>query len=216
MQTPYRTLLFDLDGTITDSFPGIVNSICYALSSFGIQVEERESLRPFLGPPLLASFMKYYGFDEAKANQALEKYREYFSEKGIFENSVYPGMAELLAGCQKAGYRVILSTAKPEVYARRILDHFGLTPCFDAVCGATLDGAVSTKAQVIGLALRTCASPDGAVMIGDRSDDILGAKSHGIPSIGVLYGYGTRQELAEAGAGAIACDVSALRALLLG
>lgn len=215
MHPPYRTLLFDLDGTVTDSLPGIVNSICYALSCFGIQVEDRESLRPFLGPPLAASFQKYYGFDEVQARQVVDKYREYFSEKGIFENSVYPGIPDLLADCRDAGCRVQLATAKPEVYARRIVDHYGLAPCFDAIHGATLDGAVSTKAEVIGLALRGSPQLDGTVMVGDRSDDILGAKSHAIASVGVLYGYGTRAELEQAGAGAIAADVPALRALLL-
>lgn len=210
----YAALLFDLDGTITASMPGIVNSICYALRSFGIQVEDREKLRPFLGPPLAASFMKYYGFDESQAQKAVDKYREYFSDKGIFENSVYPGMAELLADCKEAGFRVVLATAKPEVYARRILEHYHLTSCFDAIFGATLDGAVTTKAEVIALALGPLAGK--AIMIGDRSDDILGAKAHSIASIGVLYGYGTRHELEDAGADYIVDRVPQLRQLLLG
>lgn len=210
----YASLLFDLDGTITASMPGIANSICYALRSFGIQVPDREKLRPFLGPPLAASFMKYYGFNESQAQKAVDKYREYFSDKGIFENSVYPGMAELLADCREAGFRVVLATAKPEVYARRILEHYHLTSCFDAIFGATLDGAVTTKAEVIALALRPPAGK--SIMIGDRSDDILGAKAHSIASIGVLYGYGARHELEDAGADYIVDGVPQLRQLLLG
>lgn len=210
----YASLLFDLDGTITASMPGIVNSICYALRSFGIQVPDREKLRPFLGPPLAASFMKYYGFDESQAQKAVDKYREYFSDKGIFENSVYPGMAGLLADCREAGFRIVLATAKPEVYARRILEHYHLTSCFDAIFGATLDGAVTTKAEVIALALGPLAGK--SIMIGDRSDDILGAKAHSIASIGVLYGYGTRHELEDAGADYIVDGVPQLRELLLG
>lgn len=213
----YHTLLFDLDGTITDSLPGIVNSICYALDCFGIRVDDKEKLRPFLGPPLAVSFMKYYGFDEVQADKVVDKYREYFSAKGIFENSVYPGMAGLLAGCKEAGYCVVLATAKPEQYARRILEHFELLACFDAVHGATFDGTVTTKSEVIALALGQKAAGCGnTVMIGDRSDDILGAKQHGIASIGALYGYGTREELTAAGADVIAEDVPGLSQLLLG
>ncbi|MBO5197164.1 MAG: HAD family hydrolase [Lachnospiraceae bacterium] len=213
----YTTVLFDLDGTLTDPKVGITSSVAYALKSFGIAVEDLDSLRPFIGPPLKESFMVYYGFSDEQASEAVSKYREYFSVTGIFENEVYEGIPELLSALKCAGRRVILATSKPKIYAEQILEHFGLAKYFDYVAGSELDGTRVKKAEVIDYALAQVGIADRscAVMVGDRLHDILGAKETGLPSIGVLYGYGNRPELETAGADRIAADVAELERLLL-
>lgn len=201
----YRYLLFDLDGTLTDSAEGIINSVLYALEKFGIKENDREKLTAFVGPPLLDSFMKYYGVSAAEAQTLTTYYREYFSTKGWQENRVYEGIPEALAELQAQGKHLILATSKPEVYARKIMDLFDLAKYFDLICGASMDGTISKKADVIGLVLEKLSReylPE-MVMIGDREHDVLGAKAHGIPCVGVLYGYGSRTELGSAGAAAL-------------
>lgn len=201
-----RYVLFDLDGTLTDSQEGIMNSIEYALGTFGIQVEDRAALRPWLGPPLVDSLMKYHGFDREKALEGVVRYREYFDEKGIFENKVYPGIRKLLQQLQEQGYTLMTATSKPEVAARRITDHFDLTRYFTFIGGATLDDSRVHKGDVIRYVLETNHIEDRSAvwMVGDRENDILGAREHGLESIGVLYGYGDRRELEAAGADHIA------------
>lgn len=201
-----KYVLFDLDGTLTDSQEGIMNSIEYALDSFGIQVEDRAALRPWLGPPLVDSLMKYHGFDREQALKGVEKYREYFDIKGIFENRVYDGMEALLSGLQAEGYILMTATSKPEVAAKRITDHFGLTKYFTFVGGASLDDSRVHKGDVIRYVLETNQIQDrsAVMMVGDRENDIMGAKQNGLESIGVLYGYGGRDELEAAGADHIA------------
>lgn len=201
-----KYVLFDLDGTLTDSQEGIMNSIEYALDYFGIQVEDRAALRPWLGPPLVDSLMKYHGFDREQALKGVEKYREYFDIKGIFENRVYDGMEELLAGLQAEGYILMTATSKPEVAAKRITDHFGLTKYFTFVGGASLDDSRVHKGDVIRYVLESNQIQDlsEVMMVGDRENDIMGAKQNGLESIGVLYGYGSRDELEAAGADHIA------------
>ncbi|MBD5584022.1 MAG: HAD family hydrolase [Clostridia bacterium] len=195
----YDTVLFDLDGTLTDPFEGITNSIVYALKKFGIEVEDKRTLIDFIGPPLVHSFMKYYGFDLDKANTAVEYYREYFAEKGLYENGVYDGITYVLSELKASGKRLIIATCKPEVFAVKILDHFDLTRYFDHIVGATLDLTRAEKTDVIKYAVKKH-KISSAIMVGDRKHDVLGAKNNGLPCIGVTYGYGTKQELTSAGA----------------
>ncbi len=212
----YKTVLFDLDGTVTDPGIGITNSIMYALHKFGIAVEDRTSLYPFIGPPLKESYHKYYGFDEVKQEQGVVWYREYYRDKGIFENILYDGMDRLLKQIKDSGRQVVLATSKPEEFADRILKHFGIAQYFDFVAGAAMDDTRTKKTEVIEYALTSCGITDvsTAVMVGDREYDILGAKAFGMDSIGVLYGYGDRQELEAAGATYIAEKVADIFDLL--
>ncbi len=201
----YDAVLFDLDGTLTDPGVGITNSVAYALKHYGIEVANRESLYPFIGPPLNDSFMKYYGFDAEKAMEAIGVYREFFREKGIFENEVYEGVSELLEKIKASGRKTVLATSKPEEFAVRILEHFGLAEYFDVIAGASMDEKRNKKGDVIAYAMEKGGfTADRAVMIGDREHDVFGAKENGLDSIGVLYGYGDREELESAGADFIA------------
>ncbi len=213
----YPTLLFDLDGTITDPGEGITKSVAYALEKYGIAVKDRRSLYPFIGPPLRDSFRRIYGFSPEQAEDAVAKYREYYRDTGIFECTVYDGMETLLADLKRAGKRLVVATSKPEEFAVRILEHFGLNRYFDCVAGATMDASRGTKSAVIAYALgrEGISDPSDAVMIGDRAYDILGAKRFYMDGIGVSFGYGSREELEQAGAIAVAEDVDALRRLLL-
>ena len=209
-----RRVLFDLDGTLTDPGEGITNSVAYALRKWGIAVPERQALYCFIGPPLVDSFMKYYGFTLQDALQAVEDYREYFRDRGIYENRVYDGVPQLLEGLKAAGFQTVLATSKPEEFAKTVLEHFDLAQWFDVVAGASMDGTRSKKGDVIAYALSR--SGDGAaVMVGDREHDILGAKQNGLPSVGVLYGYGSREELEQAGATHLAATPTDLLRVLL-
>lgn len=211
----YNTVLFDLDGTLTDPGIGITNSVAYALKKYGIEVEDRKSLYPFIGPPLQDSFMKYYGFSEEKALEAIWCYREYFADKGLFENEVYEGVRELLGKIRQSGRKTVVATSKPEEFAVRILEHFGLLEYFDVVAGASMDEKRNKKGDVIRYAMEKGGfSDEGTVMIGDREHDIFGAKENGMDSIGVLYGYGDREELEGAGATYIAEGVEDIFPLL--
>ncbi len=211
----YKTVLFDLDGTLTDPGIGITNSVMYALAKYGITVNDRSELYRFIGPPLIDSFTGFYGFDHEKGEEAVAYYREYFSVTGIFENELYSGIPELLGGLKEQGAKLILATSKPDVYAVRILEHFGLDKYFDHVAAATLDGHINHKDEVIRLALELAGEDTSdVIMVGDRKYDILGANVHGIDSVGVLFGYGSEEELRDAGATYIAKDVEALGKLL--
>ena len=212
-----KYLLFDLDGTLTDPKEGITNSVAYALRQYGI-IEDPENLTRFIGPPLHVGMMEWYGFEEAKAFEAVAHYRVYFGEKGIFQNAVFDGAAEMLADLRTAGYTILLATSKPEFYARQILEHYDLSQYFDHICGATLDGSRSMKADVITYALETAGitDPAEAVMIGDRHHDIEGGIENGLETVGVLFGYGSREELNKAGAHHIVSTVKELHTLLKG
>ncbi len=212
-----KYLLFDLDGTLTESATGIINSLKYAFEKLGEDVPDGETLKKFVGPPLIESFMKFGGFSEEKAVEAVDVYREYFSEKGLFENAVYDGIPECLQTLCRAGYFLGVATSKPQVYCERILRHFGLSEYFCVVKGIPLDGEDMTKAQVIAQALEAFGVEDKAevLMIGDRDYDVLGARENGIGCVGVLYGYGPREELERAGAEYIADGVAELTELLL-
>ena len=181
---------------------GITNSVMYALRKFGIEVSDRSELYSFIGPPLADSFQKYYGFDEEKANQAVAYYREYFRDRGIFENEAYQGIAEVLGALKEKGAVVALATSKPYEFAVRILEHFGLIQYFDYFGAATMDGRISKKTDVIAQLLSEIGIDDraGVLMVGDRDQDINGAKANGLASVGVLWGYGSAEELQGAGA----------------
>lgn len=197
-----NTVLFDLDGTLTDPGEGITNSVAYALEKYGIEVSDKRELYKFIGPPLKDSFMKYYGFSEEKAEEAIVYYREYFRDKGIFENKVYEGVEDMLKKLHADGKKIVLATSKPEEFAVRILEHFDLKKYFDVAAGASMDSSRSKKGDVIAYAISLCAGFDKntTVMIGDREHDIIGAKENGLKSIGVLYGYGSEEELRKNGA----------------
>ncbi|MBO5293606.1 MAG: HAD family hydrolase [Lachnospiraceae bacterium] len=212
----YQNILFDLDGTLTDSALGITNSVKYALGKWNIKVEDRTSLYRFIGPPLQESFMRFYGFSEEEGRQAVAYYREYFADRGIFENEVYPGVEELLRQLKKQGKKLILATSKPEEYAFRILRHFGLYDYFDFAAGALMNGERSRKSEVIQYAIRNAdiRNLSETVMVGDREHDIFGAREAGIDSIGVLFGYGSHEELTGAGATYIARSVSDIMSFL--
>lgn len=194
-------ILFDLDGTLTESAPGIINSLKYALERLGVQDYDRAILDKFIGPPLAVSFEKFFGFKGEKCNNAVKIYREYFSEKGLFENAVYSGVEDMLDTLKSAGLKLAVATSKPEVYARRILDKFGLSKYFEVICGIPLNNEHMTKAQVIARAINElgAANKQAALMVGDRDYDVAGAHQNGIECLGVTYGYGSREELEGAG-----------------
>ncbi len=213
-------LLFDLDGTLTDPKEGITKCVQYALAHFGIEVEDLNELMCFIGPPLIESFEQYYGFDSKKAEEAVEKYRERFKDVGIFENGVYPGIIDMLKACKLSGKKLCLATSKPEVFAIRILERYGMSQYFDEVVGSTLDGRINSKEQVINEAFKRLliskeSQKSKLIMIGDRKHDIIGAKSCGIDSIGVSFGYAEEGELEAAGADYIVESVEELEKLCL-
>ena len=216
----YSHLFFDLDGTLTDPREGITRSVAYALEAFGIR-EEPDRLIPFIGPPLHESFMQFYGFSREQAMEAVDKYREYFAETGIWENALYPGVPELLAALKRQGRTIALATSKPEVFARQILKHFQIDGYFDCIRGSFLDGTRTHKAEVIESALQELRG-NGPVplheclMIGDRLHDIEGARCVGMDSAGLSFGYGGEEELREAGATWIAADFDELQSIITG
>ncbi|BCG60161.1 HAD family hydrolase [Paenibacillus sp. URB8-2] len=196
----FSHILFDLDGTLTDPKLGITKSVQYALAKFGIFEDDLDRLEPFIGPPLAHSFQEFYGFSEADAWQAVQYYREYFADRGIFENELYPGIPELLSMLTQRQAVLIVATSKPLVFAEKILKHFKLEHFFHAVVGSGLDGTLSDKSEIIKHILeQEDLEAAGAVMIGDRKHDIIGAHNNGISSIGVLYGYGSEAEMEAIG-----------------
>lgn len=211
-----KYILFDLDGTITDPKTGITKSVEYSLRSFGIHVGDLDELLPFIGPPLRDSYKNFYSFSDVDAEKAVAKYREYFTDRGIFENILYPGMDDLLQTLYEAGKTLAIATSKPEVFAKTILKHFDINKYFSFVSGSELDGRRSAKSEVIRYALDNLpAAPVGcAIMVGDRENDIIGAKAVGMDSIGVLYGYGSQKELEDCKADYIAKSVPDLLNLL--
>ena len=213
----YDIILFDLDGTVTDPKEGITNSVAHSLRSYGIEVEDKNQLCKFIGPPLYDSYMKYYGFSEQKAVEAVERYREYYSVRGIYECLLYPYMETLLKNLNNAGKKVVIATSKPEIFAKKVLEYFSVDKYFHCIAGATMDGHRIDKADIIKYAFENMHIKDMSktVMIGDRNFDVLGAKAFGMDSIGVTYGYGSREELAEAGATYICEKVEDIEKLLL-
>ncbi|MEG3227385.1 HAD family hydrolase [Streptococcus suis] len=212
----YQTILFDLDGTLTDSGQGILNSVAYALEKMGIEEPDTANLNRFIGPPLYESFSRFYQLSPENTQSAVDAFRVYFKEKGMFENQLYPGIIPLLEELRTAGKTLVIATSKPEIFAKQILKHFGIAHYFDVIAGASLDSSRISKADVIGYAINQLeAFPKQAVMIGDREHDIEGARMHQLPAIGVLYGYGNKQEFEKAGATMIVETVQDLKKFLL-
>ena len=194
----WNTILFDLDGTLTDPAEGITKAVEAALNHYGITVADRAALHKFIGPPLDESFPEFYGFDAARTAEATEVFRAYFDRQGWRENIPYPGVEDMLRDLRAAGKRLLVATSKPEVFALRIMEHFGLAQYFDHICGAPMDNQEGAKkAAVIRDSLRRAGVEDlsTAVMVGDRRHDIDGARQAGLEAVGALWGYGDLQEL---------------------
>lgn len=216
----FERLLFDLDGTITDPKEGITRCVQYALKAFEIEEPDLDRLTPFIRPPLQQSFQEFYGMDAPQAKQAVEEYRKRFSTVGLYENVIYPGMAQMLEQLCEQGCHLAVASSKPTVFVRKILEHFQIDRFFEVVVGSELNGSRVEKEEVVAEALRQLEqlgeAAGSTAMIGDRRFDIEGAKAHGLTSIGVAYGYALPGELEAAGADFIVPDVAALSALLLG
>lgn len=213
----FEYLFFDLDGTLTNPALGITNSFKYAYKHFGMEIPSYEKLCTFIGPPLVETFKNNFGFDDKKAEEGVKVYREYFSTKGLFENSVYPGIETLLEKLKKNQKHLVVATSKPELFAFQILEHFNLSKYFDFICGSLMDESRSEKSEVISYALGKCKNPppEKILMIGDRKHDILGAKKNGIKSCGVLFGYGSKEELENSGADFICKNIKELEKICL-
>ncbi|MFR8548355.1 MAG: HAD family hydrolase [Lachnospiraceae bacterium] len=200
----YSWIFFDLDGTLAQSGQGIMNSVKYALRKMGKPELPEETLRRFIGPPLSDSFVRFCGCTPEEAKRGISLYREYYSAGGLFEGELYPGVEDMLRTLKEAGFRLAIATSKPEIFSVQVVEHFHLTPYFEAVCGATVDETREKKSAVISYALWTLGITQeqkaSVLMVGDREHDILGAKENGLDCMGVLYGYGSREELSEAGA----------------
>ena len=208
-----KAILFDLDGTLTDSGEGIINCAILALEHFGLPVPSREDLGVFVGPPLDDSFKKF-GVADHQVDEAIRIFRGRYLTKGKFENSPYPGIPEMLSQLQALGHDLYVATSKPEETAVEIMDHFDLSKYFKRICGATMDKARNSKSKVIAYLLDTCGRGDNIIMVGDTAFDVIGAKSHNIPTIGVSWGYGMVRDMEEAGAVSIARNVDELFELL--
>lgn len=209
-------ILFDLDGTLTNPKVGITTSVQYALSSFGIE-EDTDNLLCFIGPPLKESFMQYYSMNEADALKAVEKYRERFSVKGLYENEMFDGVEKMLTELKKSGKKIVLATAKPIEFSLKILEHFGILDFFDITVGADMHGGIHSKDDVIKKAVSLIGEENTsrAVMVGDRDVDMLGAIRYGILPVGVSFGFAEENELENAGAIHIADSIEELTKYLL-
>lgn len=210
-------LLFDLDGTLTNSKEGITKCVQYALASFGIQEPDLDKLVPFIGPPLRQSFQNFYGFDEQQAIAAVEKYRERFSTVGLFENFPYPGVAAMLQQLQEQGRVLAVASSKPTIFVQQILDKFALSQYFQVIVGSNMDGSRTNKKEVIAAVLQQFGNPpaEQLLMIGDRKYDVIGAQELGIDCVGVAYGFAAPNELENSGASFIAQTVPELTQYLL-
>ena len=208
-----KAILFDLDGTLTDSGEGIINCAALALEHFGLPIPSREEMRTFVGPPLTDTFMKY-GVPADRTDEAVQVYRSRYIPIGKFENRPYPGIPELLEELVNRGHRLYVATSKPEFMSVEILEHFGLAKYFTRICGASSDSSRSTKDAVIAYLLEETGEAGNMVMVGDTKFDILGAKAHGIPAIGVAWGYGEVADMVQAGAVGIAYTMEELLGML--
>lgn len=208
-----KSILFDLDGTLTDSGEGIINCAAPALEHFGIPIPQRDALRVFVGPPLHDTF-RQFGVPEDQVDEAIRIYRSRYVPIGKFENTPYPGIRELLEKLRAQGHRLFVATSKPEDMSVEILEHFDLARFFDRICGASLDRSRSSKDAVIAYLLQQHGAGEQMVMVGDTVFDILGAAAHGIPAVGVAWGYGSVEEMKKAGAAAIAVTMDELLSIL--
>lgn len=211
-----KNILFDLDGTLTDPFIGITSSVRYSLKQIGIEVESLQILKPFIGPPLLDSFCQFYGMNEEEANSAIERFREYFSKKGIYENELYTGIDLCLKELKAQGYDLYICTSKPEVFAKDIVKHFHIDQYFSGVFGSTLENTRTLKAEVIQYCLdETGIDKSECVMVGDRKHDVIGAHALGIKCIGVLYGYGSLEEFEQCHCDYIVSNINELKDMII-
>ena len=213
--TGYTTLLFDLDGTLTDSTEGIIRCLDHALEQMGFDIPEDKN--KFLGPPLYRSFADFCGMNEEQVSEAVRIFRERYSTVGLFENRVYEGIPEMLERLKNGGKRLMVATSKPDVYAVRIFERFGLAQFFEFVGGANINGTRNNKDEVIEYVFDKCNITDRSkvLMIGDRRQDVLGAHKTGIKCMGILWGFGSAEELTEAGADYIAATPQEAADMLL-
>ena len=209
-----KAILFDLDGTLTDSGEGIINCALHALKAFNLPLPDRETMRVFVGPPLHETFVRF-GVPEDKADEAVAIYRSRYIPIGKFENTPYAGIEELLGRLVAEGHKLYVATSKPEKLSVEILEHFGLAKYFTLICGASTDRSRSTKEAVIAYLLEQSGGHDQILMVGDTVFDVIGAKMHGIPTIGVSWGYGEVEDMLNAGAAGIANTMDELYALLV-
>lgn len=209
-----KAFLFDLDGTLTDSGEGIINCAAAALAHFGLPIPSREEMRIFVGPPLHEIFLKF-GVAPEQTDEAIRVYRERYLPIGKYENTPYPGVRTLLENLKKAGHKLYVATSKPEATSIDILKHFDLAKYFDRICGASMDLSRNSKEDVIAYLLEQNGRADNMIMIGDTRFDVLGAKAHGIPTVGVAWGYGETADMVEAGAVKIVDTMEQLQEYLL-
>lgn len=211
-----KAILFDMDGTLIDSSEGITKSVQYALRHYGIEVSDLESLKNFIGPPLSDSFMRFYDFSQEQAREAVDVYRERYNVTGIFECSLYPGVRECIEELKRKGYLIGMASSKPEISCRRILEHFDILPLFDDVVGATMDGKIDTKEEVLNEVLRRWKdiSREEMCLIGDTMFDVEGANLVGVPCIAVSFGFGDVNHMVAAGAKAVCDDMRSLPAIV--
>ena len=208
-----KSILFDLDGTLTDSGEGIINCASLALEHFGLPVPSREAMRVFVGPPLSETFQKF-GVPADKVDEAIAVYRSRYIPIGKFENTPYPGIRELLETLQQHGHKLYVATSKPEGMSVDILEHFDLAKYFIRICGAAMDMSRNSKEAVIAYLIQECGEDANTIMVGDTTFDVIGSKAHGIPCIGVSWGYGNASDLMDAGAVTVADSTEELLALL--
>lgn len=212
----YKYFLLDFDGTVANTGIGITKGVAYALKYYGIEITDLNSLTNFIGPPLSDSFQRYFDFSKEQSKEAVVKYREYYTPYGMYESELYEGILDLLETVKKQGGKIVLATSKPESAARKLLDYFKADSYFELITGASEDLSMNKKGDVIRYAMNKINIPkEQAIMIGDREQDIFGAKENELPSIGVLYGFGDRDELENAGADYIVKDTKELKELIL-
>lgn len=212
----YKFILFDLDGTLSDSAPGIINSVKYALESQGLPIPSEKQLRKFVGPPLYESFRDFCGQSLAESDVSVRLFRIYFRDRGIMENAMYAGVPEMLDALKRGGKKLALATSKPEEFARNIISRYGIGEYFDYLAGSTMDESRIKKADVVAYVMEILgAKPSECLMVGDRSHDVHGAAEHGMDCMGVLYGYGDEAELLGAGARYIAETVGDIARIIL-
>lgn len=209
-----KNIFFDLDGTLTDSGEGIMNCARLALEHFGLSIPGESQMRTFVGPPLSESFQRY-GVPADKVDEAIAVYRSRYNTVGKYENFPYPGIRQVLQTLQAQGHKLYVATSKPEGMAVDILEHFGMADSFTVIAGATLDGSRSSKASVVALLLSKISDGNPIVMVGDTAYDVIGAKAHNIPTVGVSWGYGLVEDMQQAGAAAIVHTMDELLAALV-
>ncbi len=213
----YSAVIFDFDGTICDTGEGILKSAKYALEAFGYNAPDYEELTCFIGPPLLITFQEKFGADAARADELVKKFRERYTNKGVFESKLYDGIKELLISLKKDNIKIGIASSKPQEYIETLLDHFGIKSYFDVICGVTFTADCESKASIIARCQKELnIAGNECIMVGDKKYDIEGAKTNLIDSVGVLWGYGTKFEHIEAGAKFIIDKIEDIESVALG